>query len=206
MIRIQKNNIGTAPFRASALALLLCVCGSSAFLGAEDEPQERPLSINREGWRLGLDLGVGNIDYDLFGQSNRGEKFYMALNAGYAVTPRLRIGVESSGWLLEPGNLNYYGSSSGEGISQLIMLTGHVYPIDNSHLYLKMGLGVSSYWNDPLGYRESDAGTWSLGIGNDFFFNDQSGWSPHVSFSSGDTGVGDYNAVTIAVSFFWNQR
>gem|GEM_PF-6420557 len=203
MYSMEKNNIGKTGMRASAFAFFLCVFCLSNYLGAEDETQDRPPPINREGWRLGLDLGAGDIDYNLFGQPYGGEKFYMALNASYAVTNQARIGVETNGWLLESGNLNY---ASGEGISQVIMLTGHVYPLEASHFYLKMGWGVSSYWDDRIGYRESESGTWSLGLGTDFFFNNQSGWSPYVSFSSGDFEVGDYDAVTIAVSFFWNQK
>ena len=162
--------------------------------------------IIREGWRVGLDLGLGSIDYTAFGSPESDQAFYVALNAGYAVSSQIRLGLETNGWLLNAGNAYSYQPLDGEGISQTILLTSHLYPRKDSDWYLKLGWGQSSYWRDASGFRETGSGAWTLGVGTDIRARARGGWSPYVSFSGGRTDGVDYNAVTFAVSLFGQIR
>lgn len=88
----------------------------------------------RKGWSGELNLGGGSLSRSGAALDQDDTKFFMGLGAGYVVHPQVPLGVELSGWLIEPtqGPPNVRGA----GIMQAFA-TGRIYPLPDSGLFFK---------------------------------------------------------------------
>ena len=74
----------------------------------------------------------------------------------YVLNPKLLLGVDAGGWLIQPGEIEYNNNPppnnfesqvEGEGLAP-ILLTARYYPWDDSSGYLKAGAGYDFYINE----------------------------------------------------------
>ena len=153
-------------------------------------------------WWFALDVGGTDLSYESPTLSDNESTFFMALRAGYEFNNRLKIGIETNGFLLESGNL--WDTSKGEGISQKLLLTSEFFPIETNSWYLKLGLGWSSYWNNDQGFRQSDTGAWLVGAGYEFDLMSNLKFAPFAEYHGGKVSQLDYDGLSIGSSFIWN--
>jgi hypothetical protein len=104
-------------------------------IGSEAFAEEK---FERSGFWGGLNIGIGFVQQSFEGASEDGDHFFLGFEGGYTLNPHFLIGVELSGWLIEPGNLN--DPSKGEGIMQAFLITRY-YPSSTMGLFAKFGGG-----------------------------------------------------------------
>src|SRR5215510_12894919 len=81
----------------------------------------------RGGFWAGGDVGVSSIKRDFDTTNDRSDtKGTVALRGGYAITPRLLLGLEASGWTFEREDKK--DDARGQGLSTLYLF-GQVYPL-----------------------------------------------------------------------------
>lgn len=190
----------------------LCMANTSV---AADFPDE-PVVLRKHGdWWLGLDAGAGAIHLEMPEGKISENKFYLGFRAEYVLSPEFLLGIEASGWLIQPGEIeyntnpppnNFESQIEGEGLAP-VLLTARYYPRDDSSWYLKAGAGYVSHWqtNQGVTERESGAGV-MFGGGYDFVINQSWDLTAFLSYSTGSAGDEDYDAITLALGFNYKIR
>jgi len=190
----------------------MCVVNTST---ASDFDEELEVLRKHGDWRFGADVGAGAIHLELPQGTISENKFYLGVRGEYALNPKFLLGIEASGWIIQPGEveyntnpppMNFESQIEGEGLAP-ILLTARYYPWDDSSWYLKAGAGYVSHWQTHLGVteRESGAGV-MLGGGYDFVINQSWDITAFISYSTGSAGDEDYDAITLAVGFNYKIR
>ncbi len=190
------------------VALLLPVCLLSSHAAAEAEGQA--LLRQHGDWWWGMDAGLGALDLDLPAGSVEENKFYLGIRVEYILQPKLLLGIEANGWLMQSGEieyntnpppLNYENQLEGEGLAP-VLLTARYYPKTDSSGFLKAGAGYVSHWKTQQGVTERESGAgFMLGAGYDFIINESWDVTTVLSYSSGNAGDESYDAVTLSVGF-----
>lgn len=190
----------------------LCVANTSV---ASDSINEWVVLRKHGDWWLGADAGAGAIHLELPEGTISENKFYLGVRGEYVLSSKFLLGIEASGWLIQPGEIEYNTNPppnnferqiEGEGLAP-ILLTARYYPWNESSWYLKAGAGYVSHWKTHLGVteRESGAGV-MLGGGYDFVINQSWDITAFVSYSTGSAGAEDYDAITLALGFTYKIR
>ena len=139
----------------------LCVANT---LAASDTEIERFASRTHGDWWLGVDTGAGAVHLELPEGSISENKFYLGVRAEYVLNPEFILGIEASGWLIQPGEIeyntnpppnNYQRQIEGEGLAP-ILLTARYYPWDDSSWHLKAGAGYVRLENASGCYRKRE--------------------------------------------------
>jgi outer membrane protein W len=190
----------------------LCLANTSAAFESAKEPVE----LRKHGdWWLGLDAGAGAIHLELPEGKVSENKFYLGVRAEYVLSPEFVLGIEASGWLIQPGEIeyntnpppfNYESQIEGEGLAP-VLLTARYFPWDDSGWYLKAGAGYVSHWRTDQGVtgRENGSGL-MLGGGYDYVINQNWDLTTFISYSAGSAGDEDYDAITLALGFTYKIR
>lgn len=198
--------------RTLIYANLTILCSAISPAVAEDETG--PLR-QRGDWWLGIDTGVGAINLELPEGTLDENKFYLGFRAEYFTGPKLSLGIEANGWLLQTGEveyntdpppLNFERQIEGEGLAP-VLLTARYYPQQDAGWYLKAGAGYVSHWKTTQGVTDRQSGTgFMLGTGYDYVINENWDITGLLSYSSGSAGDEDYDAVTLSVGFNYKIR
>jgi len=169
----------------------------------------------RGDWWLGIDTGAGAINLEYPEGSLDENKFYLGFRAEYFPGPKLSLGIDASGWLLQSGEveyntnpppLNFERQLEGEGLAP-VLFTARYYPQENAGWYLKAGAGYVSHWKTTQGVTERQSGAGiMLGAGYDYMVNENWDITGLLSYSSGSTGDEDYDAITLSVGFNYKIR
>jgi len=158
----------------------------------------------REGFRFGLDLGVGSVERTIAGTGIDDSKFYMGFVGSYWIGQHVLAGLDLNGWLLQSSNLK--DPTVGEGISR-IFITAKIYPGMQSGWFVKAGGGYISHWNNRPGETRRKSGSgFEVGGGYDFVSNGPGKpwvFTPFLTYGSGETGDEEHNAFTIGVGIAW---
>ena len=172
---------------------------------------EQPVVLRKHGdWLLGVDAGAGALHLEIPEGKISENKFYLGFRGEYALSPDFFLGMEASGWLIQPGEIeyntnpppnNFESQIEGEGLAP-VLLTFRYYPREDSGWYLKAGAGYVSHWQTHQGVTERASGSGvMLGSGYDYSINQNWGLNAFISYSTGSAGDEDYDAVTLALGF-----
>ena len=177
--------------------LLISIC----FLIATASAEENHI---RDGFWGGIDIGAGHLKQSLDEGDEDGTSFFLGFKGGYTINPHFLIGLELSGWLIEESDQYCYSgycsdASEGEGIMQIFLISRY-YPSQELGFFVKGGGGYAEHWNNRSGESKSKSG-WGLtaGGGYDFMLNEYFALSPFATFSYGETGNWDYQAITLGL-------
>lgn len=162
-----------------AAAGLLAFCLTTSTLAGEPNG-ERAGSF----WWGGLDIGFASLSrtYSITPET-RDTKFALAFRGGYAWHPRLLLGFELGGWLLQA--TDYEGPGEGEGI-QTFYGIAQFYPVDHSALFLKAGWGHVRYWNNRPQESNANGSGGVVGVGYDFAMSKSVYVTPAIDYSWGE--------------------
>ena len=158
----------------------------------------------RSGFWLGIDTGAGYLKQSFDERNEEDLYFYLGFKGGYQFNPHFLLGAELSGWLLEASDP--YDADTGKGIMQAFLIT-RLYPMEDSGLFFKAGGGYVENWSNRSGEPNSKQGWgFTLGGGYDFLVKDvlpdlDIAVSPFATYSYGETGNWDHQAITIGVGF-----
>ncbi len=114
-------------------------------------------------YRGGIDAGYGSLDRSFDGgASRRSGTFALGFKGGVMLTPRLMLGLDFKGWLLEA--YDFHDPSKGESVSEALPLL-RVYPFRAAGAFVEVGEGLGQYAiNHPLGFGGTGwAGTAGVG-------------------------------------------
>jgi hypothetical protein len=196
----------------SASIIGLCVANVSE---ASDSAGQSVVLRKHGDWLLGMDAGAGAIHFEMPEGKISENKFYLGLRGEYVLSPGFLLGIEASGWLIQPGEIeynnnlppnNYESQIEGEGLAP-ILLTVRYYSWDDSGIYLKAGAGYVSHWQTQQGVTERESGSGvMLGGGYDYYINQNWDLTAFISYSTGSAGDEDYDAVTLALGFTYKIR
>ena len=189
-----------------------CVANPSA----ASESTEEAVELRKHGdWWLGVDAGAGAIHLELPEGKVSENKFYLGIRAEYVLSSEFLLGIEASGWLIQPGEIeyntnpppsNFESQVEGEGLAP-VLLTARYYPWGDSSWYLKAGAGYVSHWQTTQGVTERESGSGAmLGGGYDFIINENWDLTAFISYSTGSAGDEDYDAITLALGFNYKIR
>ena len=171
---------------------LLAAAGSPALRAAEPF---KPGQV----WAT-AEVGCGLVDRSTPGLSDNHARFYFGLEGGLALNAQVLFGLECSGWLIQPGDLN--DGTKGSGISQVFAVT-RIYPQPSSPFHVQLGAGSINGWdNSPGGARHNGTG-WELGLGYDRMISSHGAITPFVRYSNGKAGNLRLSAVTVGVGLTW---
>ena len=159
-------------------------------------------------WWFGLDAGAGAIDIEFPEGSISENKFYLGIRAEYVVNSKWVAGVEASGWLIRPGEIeyntrpppaNFETQVEGEGLAP-VLLTVRYYPWRDQGWHLRAGAGYVSHWISRSGDTRRKSGTGAMfGVGYDLPLNRRWAVTSFLAYSAGSAGDEDYDAVTLAI-------
>jgi len=201
-------HLGLGSVLLLALPLLpFAVTDSSVAQAAEeaDFPGSDVLAdspVERKTWWAALNFGGAALSQSGGGIDKDNTTGFLGIEGGYVVHPQFLLGIELSGWLLEPSNTQE--PSVGEGIMQAF-LTTHYYPLPDSGLFVKLGGGYVSHWNNRPGEPRRLEG-WGLtaGGGYDVVLTESLPVlpfvTPFVTYSFGEAGDLNHNAITGGIS------
>lgn len=149
-------------------------------------------------WWAALNFGAGALSQS-GGRIDQDDTVgFLGFDGGYVVHPQFLVGMELSGWLLEAGNTE--DPSKGEGIMQAFLST-RTYPLPDSGLFMKVGGGYVSHWNNRPGEPRRLNG-WGLTIGGgyDLLLTESLPVLPFVTpfltYSFGEAGDLNHHAIT----------
>jgi opacity protein-like surface antigen len=155
--------------------------------------------FERSGFWGGLNIGIGFVQQSFEGASEDGNHFYLGFEGGYTLNPHFLIGVELSGWLIEPGNLN--DPSKGEGIMQAFLITRY-YPSTTMGLFAKVGGGYVDHWSNHPGEPSSkNRRGLTFGGGYDFPINKNLAITPFINYSFWEMDDQNHDAWTLGIGF-----
>ena len=125
--------------------------------------------------------------------------FFLGFKGGYTINPHLLIGIELSGWLLEAENPD--DPNKGKGIMQAFLIS-QMYPSKEYGFFMKAGGGYVSNWSDKSGEPNRKEG-WGLTVGGgyDFVLYEAVAVNAFATYSYGETGTWDYQAITFGLGF-----
>ena len=171
-----------------------------ADLPGSDVLAESP--VERKTWWAALNFGGAALSQSGGGIHKDDTTGFLGFEGGYVVHPQFLLGIELSGWLLEPSNTQ--NPSVGEGIMQAF-LTTHYYPLPDSGLFVKLGGGYVSHWNNRPGEpRRLNGLGLSVGGGYDVVLTESLPVlpfvTPFVTYSFGEAGDLNHNAITGGIS------
>lgn len=190
----------------------IVICFLLSVLANESYAQD---NINRKGFTLGTSLGYGSINYEHKDIRASEDSFAFGLQAGYAITPNIIVGLEANGWTIEAFNnyvcyyyyyYDYDEPSKGESISNISMFLD-VFPFNNSPFYITGGVGKGYYEKyGRYDYYEDEGPTWFLGCGYEFPITNSITYAPQFRYSKGNFHYGDYNVaeLSIALHLYFN--
>ena len=160
----------------------------------------------RNGFWGGIDAGAGILKQSLDEGDEDGTYFFLGFTGGYTINPHFLIGLELSGWLIETSDQYcLYGycsdASEGEGIMQVFLISRY-YPSQEFGFFVKAGGGYVDHWYHRDGDTRRKEG-WGLTVGGgyDFLLYEALAISPFATYSYGETGSWDYQAITFGLGF-----
>ena len=182
------------------LIKLLCVFFTAVlFVPHTVSGEERHV---REGFWGGLDAGAGYLKQSFEERNEDDIYFFMGFKGGYTINPHFLLGIELSGWLLEASDPT--DPNEGKGIMQAFLIT-QLYPFKDSGFFAKAGGGYVSNWSNKSDEPSRKNG-WGVTLGggydfmlDDFFSELDIAVSPFATFSYGETGNWDYQAITVGI-------
>jgi hypothetical protein len=125
---------------------IIGVCVANTLEASDSTKQSVELRKHGDWW-LGVDAGAGAIHLELPEGKVSENKFYLGVRAEYVLSPEFLLGTEASGWLIQPGEIEYNTSPppsnfesqvEGEGLAP-VLHTARYYPWDDSSWYLNAG-------------------------------------------------------------------
>jgi hypothetical protein len=183
-------------------AKMVCVLFISIFFITATASAEE--SHIRDGFWGGIDAGAGHLKQSFDDGDEDGTSFFLGFKGGYTINPHFLIGLELSGWLIETSDQYCYyaycsDASEGEGIMQVFLISRY-YPSQELGFFVKAGGGYVDHWNNSAGESKRKNG-WGLTVGGgyDFPVNEYIAISPFATFSYGETGNWDYQAITLGL-------
>lgn len=155
--------------------------------------------FERSGFWGGIDFGAGFSRLSFEGNKENETNFFLGFKGGYALHPNFLLGLELSGWLVKPGNINNENPDPSEGISQTFLIARY-YPSSSLGFFAKIGGGFVTYYIDRPGEEQRDQG-WGLtiGAGNDVSINKKIAITPFVQYSFGEASHQEHHAITIGI-------
>lgn len=156
---------------------------------------------DRHGFWGSVDLGMGAVAQSERGSEQNSGSFFFGLEGGYTLNPRLLVGLELSGWLLEAGDL--YDPCKGEGIEQVYVVTRY-YPYSDGRFFVKTGGGYANHWNYNPAEPLNKSG-WGYTLGGGYDFEGKYGFcvTPIVSYSGGKMDEEEFHALTLGICVFF---
>lgn len=138
----------------------------------------------RKKFYVGMELGIGLLTLSRNNLSaDQSSRFAMGFYGGYSPFSGLRIGLNFSGWLIEPGSTidPTEGISIGNTYGQI-----ELSPFKKlNHLFLNLEGGISNYRNNHLdGYTARGTGT-KFGLGYEYDAAKHLGLSLTVNYCTG---------------------
>lgn len=144
--------------------------------------------------------GIGQVQWDARGKSSTSSLSYLAVEFGWIANPRLLLGIELSGHLIEAADLQDY--TEGSGISQAF-LVARAYPLASTPFHVQVGAGWTSLWdNEPAAANEGAMG-WEIGIGYDWAIGQRTALTPFLRFGGADFGAASVSAITLGAGLTW---
>ena len=179
---------------AAVVFLFLCLPASAQEEAVKD----------RDGFRLGFELGAGSVERTFSGVVFDETNFYAGFSGGYWIGQHVLAGLELNGWLIQAGNLN--DPSVGEGISRVFAFT-KIYRSIRYAWFMKAGGGYTSYWNNRPGEPTGQSGSgFEIGSGYDVAIKSlKKPWliTPFATYGSGRIGDVRHKAITVGAGFFY---
>ncbi|WP_455244626.1 hypothetical protein, partial [Petrachloros mirabilis] len=166
------------------------------------EQSELPLPSTsppeRKNWWAALNFGGGSVSQAGGGIREKDTLGFLGVEGGIVVHPQFLLGIELSGWLVEESNTQ--DPSVGEGIMQAF-LTTRTYPIPDIGLFVKLGGGYVSHWNNRPGEpRRLNGWGVTLGGGYDVLIIESLPVLPYVTpfvtYGFGEAGDLNHHAIT----------
>ena len=192
-LNLTTLTLGARPiaiFFLSAVAVVIFFTTPAAFA------EERNI---RRGFWGGIDVGAGYLMQSFDEEDDEEDiHFYIAFKGGYTINPHFLIGLELSGWTIEP--TDPYDPTEGEAIMQIFFIS-QLYPKKESGLFAKVGGGYVDKWrNNQYGKTTRKEG-WGLVVGGgyDFYINEKVAVSPFANFSYGQAEDLNYKAITFGL-------
>jgi hypothetical protein len=158
--------------------------------------------IIRKGFTFGGTVGYGSIgvNHDL-NMHYSGKSFALGFQGGYAVTPKIILGLELNGWTIKPFDL--YDPTVGESVSNTSIFL-NVFPFNNIPFYFSGGAGKSYYRNNSPLVNGQEAGTATfVGCGYELPLSRRLSIGPQFRHSRGSFSGGDYGVSEIALAIHW---
>lgn len=116
----------------------------------------------RGGFWGSIDIGFGNLYLDpAVADDSTKTPLYLGFQAGYTVHPQFQLGIEASGWNIESSEL--WNATKGEGLMQLFAVARY-WPAVDSKLFLKMGAGNTTHWNNAPGATRGTGSGYCVGL------------------------------------------
>ncbi len=178
--------------KAILLFIIILVFSKTSYA---DEDQKR-----NSFWGA-VDAGAGHVNLTFNDSDESDTLFYLGFTAGYTINPNFLFGIELSGWLYETANLD--DPTKGDGLSQVLIITRY-YPYKENNIFVKVGGGYISHWNNEPGATTYRNG-WALSVGGGYDIAVGSKWSitPSILYNYGEVENQNHNAFTISVGITW---
>ena len=149
----------------------------------------------REGFFIGFGLGWGSLGIEDADEREGGAAAYIMI--GGALSPRVLLGAESSGWYKEEQGVTVTSSN--------LSAVAYVYPNPMGGIFLKGGLGVATLEVDAgsLGSASDSGLGLTVGAGYDIGFGGRFALTPFASFLYGSFDGGSTNTFQLGLGFNW---
>ncbi len=121
-------------------------------------------AAQRQGFWGAVDLGYGSVHLtpDVADASTR-TRLYLGLEGGYTVHPQVQLGVSVGGWSLRHDDWwNPLGSDEG---MHTLFAVARIRPAADSRLFIKVGGGSATHWNNAQGADRGSGSAYVLGMG-----------------------------------------
>jgi hypothetical protein len=151
-------------------------------------------------WWGTLGGGIGEVHRDVRGRSSTSDLPYLSFEFGWVANPRLLLGIELSGHLIEAGDLQ--DPSEGSGLSQAFVEV-RAYPLASAPFHVQLGAGWTSLWDNGPGALNEDAAGWEIGVGYDWPIGQRTALTPFLRYGRADFGVTRVSAITIGAGLTW---
>lgn len=166
-------------------------------LPGEGRAQGHPQA--REGFFIGLGIGVGSFGCETCGDRQSGVAGHLEL--GGTLRPDVLLGIETNGWTREEGGARLTHSN----VSAIVQF----YPVATAGFFLKAGMGVSvletSASNDVYSVSTSEEGLGLTGgVGYDIRVRSNFSVSPYAMFAWGSFDGGSANNGQLGVGVTWH--
>jgi hypothetical protein len=148
----------------------------------------------RSGFFIGFGLGAGFLSVE---DSDRESSVSGYFKIGGALSDRVLLGAESSGWVKDESGVTVS--------SNALSAMAYVYPNPMGGLFFQGGLGISRLEVDAGDFGSGgETGTaLTLGAGYDIGFGGRFGLTPYASFVFGNYDAGNTNVFNVGLGFNW---